>query len=364
MSVGITDTGRKHGNDQIPLLPPKTFSYFVDRMIAIDPSLAESLGRFSRSRYEAIERLQPHERENLVFQKEALGLALEIAGIPRDELLAWRPRAHRQQSFLDGLPEAEVREDTTLLADFSSLPGFDAIREATHFGAKVFEKADDPAVRMTVIMANRTVLERQTGADLIYFNEAYRAFIMVQYKAMEKGEDEAEFRWQPGDQFVQEIARMEELKKEMAKIESANSPDGYRFSYDPFFFKFCPRVVLNPDDRGLFKGIYLPLELFQRAEAAGMLKGKRGGNLLTFGNIGRRINNTEFVNLVTGAWVGTSIEQSTVLEDVIRQMLASNKTVTLAVKHKVAEPDPDESDMELDDGIEGDNTAQPETDAA
>jgi len=37
-----------------------------------------------------------------------------------------------------------------------------------------------------VIMANRLPLEEQTGADLIYFNEAYSAFVLVQYKAMEK----------------------------------------------------------------------------------------------------------------------------------------------------------------------------------
>lgn len=69
-------------------------------------------------------------------------------------------------------------------------------------------------------MANRLPLEQRTGADLIYFNEAYRCFVMVQYKAMEKGNDGPEFRWQSGDQFVQEIARIDALTAELKKRET------------------------------------------------------------------------------------------------------------------------------------------------
>jgi hypothetical protein len=143
----------------------------------------------------------------------------------------------------------------------------------------VLEKAENPAVRLTVIMTNRLPLEQQTGTDLIYFNESYRSFVTVQYKA--KGKDQAEFRWKVGDQFVQEIDRMDALLAELNKIQSGNDSDGYRFSNNPFFLKFCPRVVLNPEDKGLFKGIYLPLDLWKRADAASRLKGSKGGNVLT-----------------------------------------------------------------------------------
>ena len=324
------------------MLPPKTLEAFVDLIMQLDASVAGRLTRFSGRRRQAVRRLEPREKENLAFQKEALGTALEISGLSRDELLAWRPSDGAQQSFLDGLPNVYAREDMMLLADFSTFPGFDAISEATHYGSKVFQQPENPSVRLTVIMANRESLEQQTGADLIYFNEAYRSFIMVQYKAMEKGTHHAEFRWQAGDQFVQEIARMDALIAELKKIRPGNDPDGYRFSYNPFFLKFCPRVVFNPDDKGLFKGIYLPLDLWKRAEVAGRLKGKKGGNLLTFENVGRRINNSEFVGLVAGSWVGTSIEQSAILDPLIREVLASGKTVTLAVKHIPAKPHQDD----------------------
>jgi len=76
------------------------------------------------------------------------------------------------------------------------------------------------------------------------------------------------------------------------------------------------RVDFNPDDKGLFKGIYLPLDLWRQADAAGNFAGKRGGKVLSYDNVGRRISNSEFVTLVSGAWVGTSTEQSAELSKV------------------------------------------------
>jgi hypothetical protein len=317
------------------ILPPKTFGAFVDRIVELDASVGGRLARYSERRREALRRFEPRAMENLAFQKETLGIALEISGISKDELLAWQPVEGSQQSFLDGLPGAQVREDAMLLADFSTMPGFEPIDDVTHYGSKVFEATENPGVRLTVIMANRLPLEQQTGADLIYYNEAYRSFVMVQYKAMERGKDQPEFRWQAGDQFVQEIARMDALLAELNKIQSGSDPDGYRFSDNPFFLKFCPRVVFNPDDKGLFKGIYIPFDLWKQMDAAGTLKGSKGGNVLTYENVGRRINNSEFVGLVAGSWVGTSIEQSAILGTLIREVLASGKTVTFAIKHAV-----------------------------
>jgi hypothetical protein len=321
------------------VLPPKTLGAFVDRIVELDGSVVGRLARYSERRREALRRFERRARENLAFQKETLEIALDISGISNDELLAWQPVDGSQQTFLDGLPGAQVREDAMLLADFSTVPGFEAIGEVTHYGSKVFEKTENPAVRLTVIMADLLPLEQQTGADLIYFNEAYRSFVMVQYKAMKKRKDQVEFRWQAGDQFVEEIARMDALLMELNKIQSGSDPDGYRFSENPFFLKFCSHVVFNPDDKGLFKGIYLPLDLWKRVDAAGRLKGSKGGNVLTYENVGRRVNNSEFVSLVSGSWVGTSIEQSAILGPLIREILASGKTVTFAIKHVVPRDD-------------------------
>ena len=83
----------------------------------------------------------------------------------------------------------------------------------------------------------------------------------------------------------------------------------------------------------MFNGIYLPLELWRRLDSNGGFDGVRGGKRLTFENVGRRINNSEFASLISGSWVGTTIEPSNFLEKVIRSVLETGRTVTLAVKH-------------------------------
>ena len=140
------------GNSDIAgILPPKTLEAFVDRIVELDTSVSGRLARYSRRRREAWRRFESRATENLAFQKETLGIALEISGISRDELLEWQLVDGSQQSFLDGLPGAQVREDAMLLADFSTVPGFGDIGEVTHCGSKVFQSAEDPSIRLTVM---------------------------------------------------------------------------------------------------------------------------------------------------------------------------------------------------------------------
>jgi hypothetical protein len=145
---------------------------------------------------------------------------------------------------------------------------------------------------------------------------------------------------------------MDKLLEELAKIEADTDPDGFRFSSNPFFLKFCSRIVFNPDDRGMFPGMYLPHGLWKALASSERLKGPRGGNVLTYKNVGRRLNGPEFTTLVAGSWVGTTITQSASLEAMIRSVLASGRTVTYAVKRRPP-PDPvsvGETVPELDEG--------------
>lgn len=96
----------------------------MDALTARDPNLAARLARFSENRARAIPGLTWKERENLAVQKESLGLALAIAGVPRAEMLSWSATPGRPASFLEGLPGARVREDVMIIKDFTSLPGF------------------------------------------------------------------------------------------------------------------------------------------------------------------------------------------------------------------------------------------------
>jgi hypothetical protein len=121
------------------LLPAKTFAAVVDALTARDPTLAPRLARFSEQRARAIRGLTLEERQNLAVQKDSLGLALAMAGVPRTEMLSWSPTLGKPSSFLQGLPGARVREDVMILKDFTSLPGFEAIRpEGYRLGSNPF----------------------------------------------------------------------------------------------------------------------------------------------------------------------------------------------------------------------------------
>jgi hypothetical protein len=317
-------------------LPPKSRGAVVDAIIDLQPDLSDRLTRFSDRREALLRLLTASARTNLAFQKETLAAALEIAQMGTESLLTWAPDSIQPRSFLDGIPGAYVREDAAIIADFSNIPGFEAIKNQP-FAAKVFQNPQNPSIRLTVIMANRLPLEQQTGADLIYYNETYRSFVMVQYKAMDQGAEGPEFRWRPDDQLAEEIARIDELLIRLKELASDANPVSFRLHSNPFFLKLCPRIILNPDDKGLFKGMYLPLDLWKCLASHPTTEGPRGGRLLTYENVGRKLTNAEFVMLVANAWIGTTVPQSVILEAVIRSVIETGKTVTLAVKSQDTE---------------------------
>lgn len=321
------------------VLPPKTLGATVDVLVQFDPSLRARLARYSEARRKRLSQFSESERENLALQKETLTTALAIANIPTDAVLDWSP-PEESFSFLDGLPGAQVREDAMLAVDHGVMPGFD-FESGTQVASKTFVSASDPKLRLTVVMANRLPLEKQTGSDLIYYNEKYKSFVLVQYKAMEKEGEASVYRWRDieTDDLVKEIKRMDEVVREISKLGDDGSMEGFRLHQNPFFLKICPRAVLNPDDKGLFKGMYIPLEYWKRFQGDARSVGPKGGRYVSFENVGRRLANRDFVPLVAGAWVGTTIPQSAVLAKLIREVLATNKTVTLAIKR---DPPPDD----------------------
>jgi hypothetical protein len=321
------------------ILPPKSLGAVIDTMLRLEPSLSDRLERFSERRAARLARLTPRGRTNLALQKETLSLALKVSGIDTEEVLTWSPPDGMPTFFLEGLPKATSREDAMLASDFAEFPGFDAIKQFP-FAMRMFQSTRDPRIRLKVLMANRLGLEQQTGADLIYYNETYRSFVMVQYKAMGPGADGPEFRWRPKDKLAGEIGRMDKLLKTLSAVPSDSSPVSFRLHTNPFFLKLCPRIIFNPDDKGLFTGMYLPLDLWKSLAADPVTKGTRGGRLINYANVGRKLNNDEFVTLVANAWIGTTVPQSVVLEKVIEMIIRTGKTVTLAIKVSPRDAEP------------------------
>lgn len=310
------------------LLSPKAFSAIVDFIIRIVPSSAGILRRFSQERDERIAKLSSRTRNALAAQQMAVTTAMSLSGLSRDILLEWDPgQGSRPSSFLDGLPTLRLREDAMVAHDLFTLPGYDLIK-SLQCPAAVFES---DTCRLTVILANKLPLEEQTGTDLIYFNEKFRSFVMVQYKAMERENTEVLFRL-PNAQLSTEIERMLALQSKLTACGAGPSKDEFRLSDNPFYLKLCSRFVFNPDDASLIPGMYLPLDYLERLSNDPSIEGPKGGKAISFRNVGRYLENNEFVLLVAKSWIGTTVNQSNFLADVIRTTLETGKAVAIGIK--------------------------------
>jgi hypothetical protein len=314
------------------LFTPKAFESAIDAVSAASEEARPLLQRFSRLRRELIGRLSAPTRRVLGEQKEAVLSALAFAGIDRREIHEWSPPSEGQPaSFLDGLPNAVMREDAMIVNDLVTVPGMDLVRTTAYTGA-VFEGRGK---RLTVILANRLPLEQLTGTDLIYFNETHRSFVMVQYKAMNQESGAAAFRL-PDDGLTLEIERMQAMSAQLHAIQPAASKENFRLNPEAFYIKLCARSQFNPDDIKLFPGMYFSLSQWLCVAEDPSLLGPRGGRVVTYETAGRYMDNDLFIKLVAQAWIGTHAEQSELLAVAIRATLESGRAVALAIEAPVS----------------------------
>lgn len=327
------------------LLPPATFQSVLQAVLTAAPETADTLNRFLESRLRRIERISSAAREALAEQQQAVLTSLAIAGIDREDVGPWDlPNSGAPTSFLDGLSSVRLREDQMVINDLDMLPGFDALKRHSA-SARTF--LSDTA-KVTVILANRLPLEEQTGTDLIYYNETFKCFLMIQYKAMEKEGDDHVFRF-PQPQLDKEIERMNVMLATLSRCARSDNADSYRLSENPFFLKICPRIVFNPDSLALVPGMYLPLDYWKRISEHPDTLGSKGGRFLSYRNVRRHLDNTKFIAIAGGGWIGTTIPQSEQLEVLIRDVLNSGRALVFTIKEKRKRDEPT-SDPESDFG--------------
>ena len=139
-------------------------------------------------------------------------------------------------------------------------------------------------------------------------------------------------------QFLKEIERMEVLAAQLRECKPDTGLSGFRLMPNPFFLKLCPRIIFDPDSSGLVRGMYIPLEYWRRLENDPSIEGKLLGRAVGFHNAGRYFDNTMFSALVAHGWIGTAGAQTETLDVLIRQIVESGRSVTIAVKRNVTRP--------------------------
>ena len=313
------------------LLSAVSFEEFLRIFLEKVPEAIHLLGRYTKERRLRIESLSISEKQSLAEQKEAVLTAMNIAGIDRDDAQGWDyDGKSKPSSYLDGLPQVTQREDSVITNDLLNIPGFELIK-STKYLSSLFQNEN---TRLTVLLTNRQPLEELMGTDLIYFNEDFKCFVLVQYKMMEREGDTSRFRL-PNKQLSEEISRMEFIHNSIKDTTGNGVINDYRISETPFFIKICPRLEFDPDNTALSSGMYIPLDYVRMLENDKCIEGKNGGKSITFDNVGRYFDNTAFKTIIEGGWIGTNQNQSLLIEKMIKDILENGKTAVVAVKKRI-----------------------------
>ncbi len=310
----------------------------IEAIARLRPGVSQIIDQFSLAARKRLDQLPEAAKKNLASQKDALFSALHLAGLSEVMPPAWVMPPGPVKRYSDGLPKTRKIDEATMLRnDFIQFPGLAPVMEG-FVGDQM--KFSSGSINLHVYWADKNSLELQTGTDLIYYNETFQSFVMVQYKAMSKDQaDNPIFRLSDPQKAI-EISRMESL---WAKFSSDLTPEAcsdFRFSYNPVFYKLCPRFVFEPESPHLIKGMYLPLDYWHLLTRSLAVLGPGGGQVISYQNVGRYLNNTEFAALVAKAWVGCRPRHSTILAEAVRGSLDGDRTAILAIKKKAPRPRP------------------------
>lgn len=318
------------------IIPPATVSELISTLSKEDPKINKTIEGYQKKNVsDFLVDLSKNQRQDLAFQKAAVADALFFADIERIELEDWDVPQNipgdKPLSYLSGLKSVRLRESEMINHDLNNLPGFNLINR-TSFDSTVF---DNGKVRLTVLVTDKKPLEEDMGVDLIYYNEFFKSFVMVQYKAMEPSDNGPIYRL-PNKQLEKEIKAMDNILEKI-KVNKPTNINDFRIFYNPFFLKLCSRVEFDPDSKDMMPGMYFPLDYWKILENDETIKGPRGGKGVTYENMHKKFTSTDFKGLLVSGWIGTDATNSAYLEKVIKEAVESGKRIIYAVEGRVNE---------------------------
>lgn len=272
-----------------------------DLIKTLRPEHARRLNELARLRLARLSSIPRDTRTSrLSEERDALGLVLDIAGLDRQAIL--RTATHERMSTATSVLELI---DAQPLAERSLIESDSAALKIALGSAFATAKLDDNRGReVRTYVLDSTPLETATGVDLLLYQEHYRSFLLLQYKAMEK--DQIVEGWSysvNGTNLASQLQTMEHIRN-VLPFETPHNLRDQRLNEEPFYFKFCERRALQSSDEGLVAGITLSAphlaHFLELPEAVQQGHGRRVG----YENCPRYLNNSEFVSLARGGWIG------------------------------------------------------------
>lgn len=328
-------------------VPLKTWRRVISIIKKLRPNQASEIDRLLSIKEISRFKLKGVAANIILQEREALGIALDIFDISRqlrkEVLGAWSPNfedvaylsektfegslqslPQGRASFLSGIPKRYFQEESAIQHDLMNWEGMTNVHES---GYSRFQKGGRS---LDVVYANRNALEKTTGVDLIYFNEIYNSFVLVQYKLMKDSDKDNSYRYRPDDQLEKELKRMEDFVLQYYHENDILCHEEYRLCDDGFMLKFVPNKGVQPATSELIKGMYVTRKYMRFLMSENGPKGKQGGKVIDFDNSPRYLTNTEFSNFVNRGWIGTRGIQSEALKIIIRQYFETGNAILVA----------------------------------
>ena len=267
--------------------------------------------------------------DRLAEQRDAVGLVLDMAGLDRAEIFNTidAAKAEKADDFLDLLTTHRQQERSLIDHDERWLQQL--LQDTTE---GVTFSTPGTAAKVRVRITDKEPLETALGVDLLIYHSLYNSLIFLQYKAMEKDGVDGWF-YTPDAQLKLQLASMAAARAAMNKrIAVPATLASQRLNDEPFYFKLCVRRKPDADDASLVAGMSMSSPHFEEfltfPEAKG---GPSGGIRVGYKNCHRYFNNSEFVSLAKGGWIGTSAQGSDFMKKVVTASFEGKRALVYAL---------------------------------
>ena len=306
-----------HGLSAVPELAP----ILTQLLLAINRDLRK------------IELYSDEAKDSLQAQRDSLAIVLRMAGVNPNIMNRWTPPDVEKDgsvNYLAGLV-AQARAASDESAQGVGRPHRDEDEviesDSRHWHIKLPHGATVLNLRpriytfvgkdnvVTVANVNRRDAETELGVDLVVRDERYKRIAMLQYKMYKKGR---RAYYPSGDtKFQTQLAKMLKWQSRLMG-KAAAEPDEYRLSNSVYFFKFCTPLTLEKfDPSELADGMILPVELVD-------LYYRNGTKGFGPDGIKRHLTNTQFKELHSSGWIGTSPHAFDAIWEIVMQSLSSD----------------------------------------
>jgi hypothetical protein len=268
----------------------------------------------------------------LAEQRDSIGMVMDIAGLDRKGIIKTLDPKNIEEanSILDLFENPKIDERSHVEEDAAIIRLL--LGEAPeNVKSKTIGYEMDRYV--TVHVSDKSNLETILGTDLIIYQKHYGSLLLIQYKLMDylktgliKG-----WSYKPDNQFYKQISTIISIRDQCLGQFVEKSMWDLRLNSDPYYFKFCERRAHSSREDSLVKGMNIPLEhlIKQMSFLHGVTK--TIDERIGYQNIHRYLNNTEFISLAKGGWIGSDLDSSKCIQKIAKEGREAGRATILAV---------------------------------